>query len=54
MESKVNYTAVGVFVLIFTSSLIAFAFWLGKYNQDEAAYHRYHLYITESVSGLAP
>lgn len=54
MESKVNYTAVGVFVLIFTSSLIAFAFWLGKYNQDEAAYHRYHIYITESVSGLAP
>lgn len=54
MESKVNYTAVGVFVLIFASSLIAFAFWLGKYNQDEASYHRYRLYITESVSGLAP
>ncbi len=54
MESKVNYTAVGIFVLLFGSALIAFAFWLGKYNQDEAAYHRYHLYITESVSGLSP
>lgn len=54
MESKVNYTAVGIFVLIFASSLIAFAFWLGKYNQDEGAYHNYHLYITESVSGLSP
>jgi phospholipid/cholesterol/gamma-HCH transport system substrate-binding protein len=54
MESKVNYTAVGVFVLILGSALIAFAFWLGRYNQDEAAYHRYCVYITESVSGLAP
>lgn len=54
MESRVNYTVVGVFVLILASTLIAFAFWLGKYNQDEAAYHRYRVYITESVSGLAP
>lgn len=54
MESRVNYTAVGVFVLIFASALITFAFWLGKYNQDEASYHRYRIYITESVSGLAP
>lgn len=54
MESKVNYTAVGIFVLLFGSALVAFAFWLGKYNQDEAAYHRYYVYITESVSGLAP
>lgn len=54
MESKVNYSAVGIFVLILGSALIAFAFWLGKYNQDEANYHRYRVYITESVSGLAP
>ncbi len=54
MESKVNYTAVGIFVLILGSALIAFAFWLGKYNQDESNYHRYRVYITESVSGLAP
>lgn len=54
MESRVNYTAVGIFVLIFTSALIAFAFWLGKYNQNEGNYHRFHVYITESVSGLAP
>lgn len=54
MESKVNYTAVGIFVLILGSALIAFAFWLGKYNQDESNYHRYRVYITESVSGLTP
>lgn len=54
MESRVNYTAIGVFIIIFTISLITFAFWLGKYNQDEAQYHRYKVYITESVSGLTP
>jgi phospholipid/cholesterol/gamma-HCH transport system substrate-binding protein len=54
MESKVNYTSVGLFVLIFSILLVGFAFWLGKYNQDEAAYHRYRIYITESVSGLSP
>lgn len=54
MESKVNYTAVGIFVLILSIALIAFAFWLGKYNDEEHNYHRYRLYITESVSGLTP
>lgn len=54
MESRVNYTTVGIFVLAFASALIAFAFWLGKYNQNEGNYHRFHIYITESVSGLAP
>lgn len=54
MESRVNYTAVGVFVILLTVALVGFAFWLGKYNQDERDYRRYHLYITESVAGLAP
>lgn len=54
MESRVNYTTVGIFVLILASALISFAFWLGKYNQDDGNYHRYRVYITESVSGLAP
>lgn len=54
MESRVNYTAMGVFVVLFSVALIAFAFWLGKYNQDEGKYRRYKVYITESVSGLAP
>jgi phospholipid/cholesterol/gamma-HCH transport system substrate-binding protein len=54
MESRINYTAIGVFIILFTASLIAFAFWLGKYNEDERQYRRYKVYITESVSGLAP
>lgn len=54
MESRVNYTAVGVFVVLFSVALVGFAFWLGKYNQDERLYRRYKVYITESVSGLSP
>ncbi|MDQ1297603.1 MAG: phospholipid/cholesterol/gamma-HCH transport system substrate-binding protein [Campylobacterota bacterium] len=54
MESKVNYTLVGAFVLLISSALIAFAFWLGKYNDGANAYVRYKVYLTESVAGLAP
>ena len=54
MESKVNYTLVGFFVLILTTALIAFAFWLGKYNDDESQYQLFKVYITESISGLSP
>ncbi len=54
MESKVNYTLVGLFVLLLSSLLIAFAFWLGTHNDDESQYHQYKVYITESISGLAP
>ena len=54
MESRVNYTYIGIFVVIFSIGLIAFAFWLGKYGQDENDYRRFHVYLTESVSGLSP
>ncbi|MCK9373474.1 MAG: MlaD family protein [Sulfuricurvum sp.] len=54
MESKVNYTAVGLFVILFTTALVAFGFWLGKYNGDTKDYRYYKLFITESVAGLSP
>lgn len=54
MESKVNYTLVGVFILLLTGFLIAFAFWLGKHNDDENQYQQFKVYVTESISGLAP
>ncbi|MDD4854808.1 MAG: MlaD family protein [Sulfuricurvum sp.] len=54
MESKVNYTLVGLFVLLLSGLLIVFAFWLGKYNDDESQYRLFKVYITESISGLAP
>jgi len=54
MESKVNYSLVGIFVILFSIAILAFVFWLGKYNDDEAQYQYFKVYITESVSGLAP
>ncbi|MDD5211597.1 MAG: MlaD family protein [Sulfuricurvum sp.] len=54
MESKVNYTLVGAFVLLMSSLLIVFAFWLGKYNDNANAYCNYKVYLTESAAGLAP
>ncbi|HEX5670642.1 MAG TPA: MlaD family protein [Sulfuricurvum sp.] len=54
MESKVDYTLTGLFILLFSSAIFAFAFWLGKYNDSDYAYLRYKVYLTESVAGLAP
>jgi phospholipid/cholesterol/gamma-HCH transport system substrate-binding protein len=54
MESKVDYTLTGLFLLLLCSGLIAFAFWLGKYNDNINAYTYYKVYLTESVAGLAP
>ena len=52
MYSKVNYTVVGLFVLLFGAGLIWFAFWLAKYDMKEQ-YDTYKMYFTESVAGLA-
>lgn len=52
METKVNYTIVGLFVILLAGALSGVAFWLstgGKYNQD---YHLYLAYFDESVAGL--
>jgi len=54
MESRINYTLVGLFVVIFSTALILFAFWLGKHNRDNSYYNRYTVFLTESVAGLAP
>ena len=52
MYSKINYTIVGIFVLIFTTGMIWFAFWLAKYGlQKEFDY--YKIQMSESVSGLS-
>jgi len=52
MESRVNYIIVGIFVVVFTTCLLVFAFWLGKYG-DDSDYVYYKAYMTESVSGLS-
>ncbi|ADV46466.1 MlaD family protein [Nitratifractor salsuginis] len=51
MYSKINYTLVGLFVLLFTILAFAFAFWLAKYGFEEK-YDYYYLYFTEPVDGL--
>jgi phospholipid/cholesterol/gamma-HCH transport system substrate-binding protein len=52
MYSKVNYTIVGIFVLIFSAGLVWFAFWLAKYGIHRE-FNTYKLFMTESVSGLS-
>ncbi len=52
MYSRVNYTIVGVFVLLFGIGLVWFAFWLAKYGIHRE-FDTYKLYMTESVSGLS-
>lgn len=52
MYSRVNYTIVGIFVLLFGAGMVWFAFWLAKYDiQDE--FDLYKLEMYESVAGLS-
>ncbi len=52
MESKLNYTLVGIFVALLLTSLTLFVYWLGKHDGNQQ-YDYYHVYMTESVSGLS-
>ncbi len=50
MESKVNYTVVGLFVVVLAAALIISAIWLSGSNRRE--YTTYAVYMHEAVSGL--
>ena len=52
MYSKVNYTIVGIFVLIFGTALVWFAFWLAKYGIHRE-FDTYKLLMKETVAGLS-
>ncbi|MEA3419678.1 MAG: MlaD family protein [Campylobacterota bacterium] len=52
MYSRVNYTIVGIFVMLFTAGVIFFAFWLGNTGLSQD-YNLYTLRMKESVSGLS-
>lgn len=53
MESKINYTLVGLFVILLLAGLVSFVIWLKQLNtQNEFDY--YHVYMNESVAGLNP
>ena len=52
MYSRINYTIVGIFVLLFGAGMVWFAFWLSKYDiKDE--FDIYKLEMHESVAGLS-
>ena len=52
MYSKVNYTIVGLFVLLFSVGLLFFGFWLAKYGLQDS-YDTYKIEMKESISGLS-
>ena len=53
MYSRVNYTLVGLFVVLFFAGAVWFALRLAKYDPSGDAYRRYKVYFKESVTGLA-
>lgn len=52
MEEKVNFTLVGLFVLVLGAALIGGVLWLGSDQSYSKTYDTYQIYIKESVSGL--
>lgn len=52
MESKVNFTIVGLFTLTLVAALIAILLWLGTGGRYYKVYDTYYAYMNESVSGL--
>lgn len=51
MESRVNYTAVGLFSIVFLAAFAVAVFWFGKFGIKDD-YDRYRVLATESVSGI--
>ena len=51
MESKVNYTAVGLFVIVLAAALAGVAWWLAVGGHQKAT-QTYLIYATDNVNGL--
>ncbi|MGE3920529.1 MAG: MlaD family protein [Gammaproteobacteria bacterium] len=51
MESKINYTLVGLFVVLLTSAIIIISLWLSVGFQQQS-YNTYLVSMKESVAGL--
>ncbi len=51
MESKVNYTVVGLFVVLLSTALIIIGLWLSAARHD-IQYTAFQVYVDEAVSGL--
>ncbi len=53
MDPRVNYTLVGLFVLLLGTGLISAVLWLSTRTEDRR-YEPYVAYVRESVAGLQP
>jgi len=52
LENKARYTVVGLFVLVFTISMVLFILWLARYDIEEINAKEYRLYSKSSIGGL--
>jgi len=52
MDTKVNYTLIGIFVFGLGFSLAGFLLWMGKYGFEETSYDHYQIKMSEGVAGL--
>lgn len=52
MDSKVNYAAVGLFVLVLGAALVAAVLWLASGGDARKRFDHYLVIVNESVSGL--
>jgi len=52
MYSRVNYTLIGLFVVLFSLGILYFAFWLGGRGSEDSS-KLYMLRMRESISGLS-
>jgi phospholipid/cholesterol/gamma-HCH transport system substrate-binding protein len=53
MDTKVNYTLVGLFVIVLGMALLGVIVWLSNLGNNQK-YDHYVVYMNESVSGLTP
>ncbi len=52
MENKARYTLVGLFIIVFLSSLILFILWQAKYSFKAEQNYQYRVYTKTSIAGL--
>ncbi len=52
MDTKINYTFIGLSIFILSLLMALFLLWMGKYGFEETVYDHYLIQTTEGVSGL--
>ena len=52
MDTKINYTLIGIFVFGLTFLLGGFLLWMGKYGFEEVSYDHYLIQMSDGVAGL--